>query len=188
MILLKILFPKLERSCKMNIFVPDMYKESIYKIDYKKLKRMNIKCLLFDLDNTMAAYTTQKPSKKLKELFAILEEDFKVIIISNGTKDRVRPFKEGLNVDSSHSSRKPLKIKYRKILNMYKYKPTQVACIGDQIMTDVLGANRIGAISILVNTMGNYEPVYTKFNRFWEKSILNILNKKGVLLKGEYYD
>ncbi len=172
----------------MKLFVPDMYQQSVYKINYKKLKRMGIKCLCFDLDNTLASYQVSKPDKKLKELFAMLEEDFKVIILSNGKKDRVRPFKEGLNIDSSHSSKKPLKGKYKKILSMYKFKPGQVACIGDQIMTDVLGANRMDMVSVLVNSMAKEEPVYTKFNRIWEKMILKKLRKKGILEKGQYYD
>ena len=172
----------------MNIFIPDMYKESIYKINYKKLKRMKIKCLMFDLDNTIAAYTISKPDKKLKEFMTVLEEDFKVIILSNGTKERVRPFKEGLNLDAAHSSKKPLKTKYKKIMAMYKFSPSEVACIGDQIMTDVLGANRMKAVSILVNSMGDYDPIYTKMNRFWESMVLKKLNKNGVLIKGEYYD
>lgn len=172
----------------MNKFIPDMYKESIYKIDYKKLKQMNVKCIMFDLDNTLAAYTVDKPNKKLKEFTAMLEEDFKVIIISNGKKDRVRPFKEGLNVDSSHSSRKPFKRKYKKILVMYKFSVNEVACVGDQILTDVYGANKMGCVSILVNAMGNYEPFYTRFNRYFEKKILKGFNKNGVLVKGEYYD
>lgn len=172
----------------MSLFIPDMYKESIYKIDYKKLKKMKVKCLLFDLDNTLASYSVEKPDKKLKEFITILEEDFKVVIISNGKKSRVRPFKEGLNLDSCHSSKKPLKTKYKKIMSMYKLSPTEIACVGDQILTDVLGANRIGAISILVNKMGTYEPINTRFNRFFEKILLNKYNKNGVLIKGEYYD
>lgn len=172
----------------MSLFIPDMYKESVYTINYKKLKEMNIKCLLFDLDNTLASYTVDVPDKKLKELINMLEEDFKVMILSNGSKKRVRPFKEGLNLDSSHSSKKPLKTKYKKIMNMYKYSNNEIACIGDQILTDVLGANRIGAISILVNKTGMYETFNTKINRFFEGMILKKFNKNGILIKGEYYD
>ncbi|MFI3261079.1 MAG: YqeG family HAD IIIA-type phosphatase [bacterium] len=171
-----------------KLFIPDMYKESIYKINYNKLKSMNIKCLMFDLDNTLAAYTVDKPDNKLKELIVMLEEDFKVVIISNGTKDRVRPFKEGLNIDSAFLSKKPLKTKYKKILQKNKILPTEAACIGDQILTDVLGANRMGCISILINGVGTFEPVNTRFNRYWEAKILKKYNKKGVLIKGEYYD
>ncbi len=172
----------------MNIFVPDMYQQSVHKIDYKKLKQRGIKCLLFDLDNTLVSYKEDKPNKKLKELFALLGENFKVIIISNNKKDRVRPFKEGLNVDAAHSSKKPLKTKYKKILSMYKYKANEIACIGDQIMTDVIGANRMGMLSILVNSLADEEPTVTKFNRIFERKILKNLQKKGILFKGEYYE
>ena len=34
----------------MDLFVPDMYQKSIYTINYKKLKKQGIKCLLFDLN------------------------------------------------------------------------------------------------------------------------------------------
>ncbi len=172
----------------MNLFVPDMYEQSIYKINYKKLKERGIKCILFDLDNTMASYKEDKPSKKLKEHFAYLTDEFKVIIISNSPKERVRAFKEGLNVDAAHSAKKPLKTKYKKILALNKFKREQIACVGDQIMTDIIGANRMGMVSILVNSMGSEEPATTKVNRFWENIILKKLQKKGILHKGEYYD
>ena len=71
----------------MDIFIPDVYQKSIYTINYKKLKKNGIKCLLFDLDNTIAPYKVNEPDVKVKELFARLEEDFKVIIVSNSPKN-----------------------------------------------------------------------------------------------------
>lgn len=172
----------------MDIFVPDMYQKSIYDINYKKLKNSGIKCLLFDLDNTLVPYTTKEPSKKIKDLFQELGQDFKVIIMSNSGKNRLRPFKEKLNVDVAFKSHKPLKKKYKKILNSYKFKPNEIAAIGDQLMTDVFGANRMGLTSILVNKIGPVEPITTKFNRIWERKLIKRFNKKGFLVYGEYYD
>lgn len=172
----------------MDIFIPDVYQKSIYTINYKKLKKNGIKCLLFDLDNTIAPYKVTEPDVKVKELFARLEEDFKVIIISNSPKNRIRPFKEKLNVDCAYSSRKPFKTKYKKILEIYNFEIDEVACIGDQILTDILGANRMGFTSILVNRVAKYETIFTKFNRFFEGFILKNLTKKNILVSGEYYD
>ena len=172
----------------MDIFIPDVYQKSIYTINYKKLKKNGIKCLLFDLDNTIAPYKVNEPDVKVKELFARLEEDFKVIIISNSPKNRIRPFKEKLNVDCAYSSRKPFKTKYKKILEIYNFEIDEVACIGDQILTDILGANRMGFTSILVNRVAKYETIFTRFNRFFEKFILKKLDKKNLLVMGEYYD
>ena len=172
----------------MDIFIPDVYQKSIYTINYDKLKKNGIKCLLFDLDNTIAPYKVSEPDSKVKELFARLQDDFKVIIISNNGKDRVKPFKEKLNVDAACNSRKPFKTKYKKILEIYHFDVSEVACIGDQILTDILGANRMEFTSILVNRMAKYETIFTKFNRFFEKFILKSLAKKHILVSGEYYD
>lgn len=172
----------------MDIFIPDIYQKSIYTINYKKLKKNGIKCLLFDLDNTVAPYKVGEPDAKVKELFARLGEDFKVIIISNNSKNRLRPFKEKLNVDVAFNSRKPFKKKYKKILELYKFDINEVACIGDQILTDILGANRMGFTSILVNRIAKYETIFTKINRFFEGFILRRLAKKNILVTGEYYD
>lgn len=172
----------------MDLFIPDIYQQSIYTINYKKLKKNGIKCLLFDLDNTIAPYNVTEPDTKVKDLFASLGNDFKIIIISNNTKNRLRPFKEKLNVDTAYNSKKPFKTKYKKILELYKFKDNEIACIGDQLLTDILGANRMGFTSILVNSITKQESFFTRINRFFEKFILKALAKKRILVSGEYYD
>ena len=172
----------------MDIFVPDMYQKSIYDINYDKLKKSGIKCILFDLDNTLVPYTTKEPTKKIQDLFAELSNDFKVIIMSNSGKKRLRPFKEKLNVGVAYNSRKPLKKKYKKIMEIYNFKPEEIAAIGDQLMTDVFGANRLGIFTIFINKIGPAEPITTRFNRIWERKLIKHFNKKGFLIKGEYYD
>ena len=68
-------------------FVPDIYQKSIYTIDYEKLKKSKIKCLIFDLENTIAPNNLKKPNKKLKDLFEELKDmGFKIIIVSNEIK------------------------------------------------------------------------------------------------------
>ncbi len=172
----------------MEMFIPDIYQKNIYDIDYRKLKKQGIKCLIFDLDNTLVPVKTDMPTKKVKELFAFLEKDFKIIIVSNSNRKRLIPFKEGLNVDVAASSHKPFKKKYLKIMELYKYKCHEMAAIGDQLLTDILGANRVGITSILINPIGEYEKFGTKINRFMEKFIYRKLKKKNILIKGEFYD
>jgi len=172
----------------MERFIPDMYQKNIYDIDYQKLKKKGIKCLLFDLDNTLVPVNVDMPTKKVKELFNYLEKDFKVIIVSNSNKKRLIPFKEGLNVDVAASAKKPFKTKYVKIMEMYRFKEHQIAAIGDQLLTDIQGANNMGITSILVNPIGEYEKFGTKINRFIEGFIKRKLKRKNILVKGEYYD
>lgn len=173
----------------MELFRPDIYKKNIYDIDYQKLKKAKIKCLIFDLDNTLAPLTIDVPDKKLLDFFLYLEDlGFKCIILSNASKKRVAPFKEKCNIDSSFYSHKPFSKKYKKIMALYHLKDTEIACIGDQLLTDILGANHMGLTSILVNPIGNKERFSTHVNRFVEKLIYHYMKNHGLFSKGEYYD
>lgn len=173
----------------MEKFIPDMYKKSIYDIDYNALKNRGIKCILFDLDNTIAPVSIPVPDKETKDLFADIELlGFKVILLSNSNKSRVEPFKEKLNVDASYHSKKPFKKKYKKILNIYPFKDNEIACVGDQLLTDVLGANRMGFLSILVNPISNVDLFGTKINRIFERKIFRLLENRGLFKVGEYYE
>lgn len=173
----------------LNNFIPDIYQKSIYDIDYKKLKKNGIKCLIFDLDNTLVPINIKKPNKKLRDLIESLKDmKFRVLIVSNSPKKRVEPFKDILGVDSAYLSFKPLKKKYNKILNMYKLKPSQIATVGDQLLTDVWGSNRMEFTTILVNPMGTTDYALTKINRLIEPFIYNKLEKRELLRKGNYFE
>ena len=173
----------------MDNFIPDMYQKSIYHIDYDKLKEDGIKCLLFDLDNTCIPFKDKEPNKKLKDLFEMLNDmDFKVIIFSNATKKRLTPFKNGLNVDCSASSFKPSSKKFLKIMKMFNFSLSEVVIIGDQLYTDVLGGNRVGIKTILVNPMSKDDKLFTKLFRFLERRKFKKFAKRGILIKGKYYE
>ena len=154
----------------MNYFFPDIYQKSIYSINYDKLKERGIKCLLFDLDNTCIPYTDSEPTPKLKELFYNLEEkEFKVIIFSNSPRKRLEPFKKALAVDCCAKAGKPRKSKFLKILKIYNYDLSEVAIIGDQLVTDIYGGNKVGITTILVNPMSDIDMPFTKIYRYIEK-------------------
>lgn len=173
----------------MDKFIPDIYQKSIYTIDYSKLWLRGIKCLMFDLDNTLVPASINAPTKKNIELFNELKElGFKVIIFSNSHKTRVKPFKDILEVDCCANAMKPFKHKFLKVLKEYNYNINEVALIGDQIMTDVLGGNAVGITTVLINPISKKDYVFTKFNRVLENKILETLRKKNLFTKGKYYD
>lgn len=170
-------------------FVPDKYFKSIYDINYESLKNSGITCLIFDLSNTIAPDSLKTPTRKMKDLFEDLKSmDFKLIILSNKLKKDVTPFKELLCVDSSYLSFKPFKKKYKKIMRLYNLKNSEVACIGDQLFFDILGANRMKLLSILVNPISTDEFAVTKLNRKLENIVINKLTKKDLFKRGRYYE
>lgn len=173
----------------MEKYIPDIYQKSIYTINYEKLKERGIKCLLFDLDNTIAPVGVKKPSNKVKELFNELKKmGFKIIIFSNSHLKRLEPFKEELEVEIHPNSMKPLKRNFKKIIDKNEYLDSEVAIIGDQLLTDIKGGNKVGITTILVNPIGLKDFFLTKINRFYEKIIINKLGKKLIFIKGRYYD
>ena len=173
----------------MEKYIPDVYQKSIYAIDYSKLKENGIKCLLFDLDNTLAPYSIKNADEKLVELFSHLKEmGFQVIIFSNRFKKRVKPFKEELEVDCCANARKPHPKHFTRILKEYRLAENEVAIIGDQIMTDIVGGNKVGITTILVNPISLREPFWTKPNRFLEKRVMKKLNNHDLFFKGRYYE
>jgi HAD superfamily phosphatase (TIGR01668 family) len=174
----------------MDNFIPDIYQKSIYHIDYDKLLDDGIKCILFDLDNTCAPYKESEPNKRLIDLFETLKDmGFKLVIFSNAPKKRIYPFKKALNVDCLARAHKPIKKSFLKVINLFNYELSEVAIVGDQLYKDILGGNRAGIKTILVNPMSNKDMLLTMliFRRL-EKIKYKELAKKGLLVKGEYYE
>lgn len=174
----------------MDNFIPDIYQKSIYHIDYEKLLDDGIKCILFDLDNTCIPYKDKEPNKKLIELFDMLKDmDFKLIIFSNATKRRILPFKKALNVDCLARAGKPWKRSFLKILKLFNYNLSDVVIIGDQLYKDILGGNKVGIKTILVNPMSLDDMFLTKYLiRPLERRKYKLLEKKGILKRGKYYE
>lgn len=170
-------------------FVPDKYFKSIYEINYKSLRKSGIRCLIFDLSNTLAPDAIKSPTRKVKDLFEDLKDmGFRLVIMSNNFKREVTPFKELLCVDSCYLACKPLKRKYKKVMKLYELKDNEIACIGDQLFFDIYGANRMKFTSILVNPISTDEFAVTKINRKFENVVINSLTKKDLFKRGRYYE
>ena len=174
----------------MDNFIPDIYQKSIYHIDYDKLLDAGIKCILFDLDNTCAPYKDSTPNKKLIELFESLKDmGFKLVIFSNAPKKRIYPFKKALNVDCLARAGKPSKKNFLKVIKLFNYQLSDVAIVGDQLYKDILGGNRVGITTILVNPMSVDDMILTKLIfRNLEKIKYRELAKKNLLIRGKYYE
>ncbi|MDD4734154.1 MAG: YqeG family HAD IIIA-type phosphatase [Bacilli bacterium] len=173
----------------MENYVPDIYQKSIYEINYQKLFDIGIKCLLFDLDNTLVPYNIKEPNEKISELFNNLKNmGFRIIIFSNSGKKRLKIFKDSLEVDCCARAMKPFPSKFLTVLDEYKYNINEVAIIGDQLLTDIKGGNRVGITTIFINPISKKDHVPTKINRFIEGKIIKKLSKKDVFYRGKYYD
>ena len=99
----------------LRSFYPNMYVKNIFNIDYERLKKRGVHCLIFDLDNTIALIDQKKVDNKTKKLFNHLKKDFQIVIISNNTKKRVEEYASFFNCDYVSFAMKPLPFGYFKI-------------------------------------------------------------------------
>ena len=172
-------------------FIPTIYKETIFDVDYIKLYESGIRLILTDLDNTLVSYKNNVADENLIGwIESRKKEGFEIMIISNNSsEERVKDFAEKLNILYLARAYKPLKCGFKKILKKAsrKYLPIEIVAIGDQLMTDVFAANRMDYTSILVKAIDRKtEKWTTRFNRMLEMHVLKRIKKKYLKLYEEY--
>lgn len=169
----------------MNNYIPDMYYKSILDINYNLLQNKGIKYLIFDLDNTLSTIDRKEISKEYKAKLNELSKKFKIIIVSNNFSKKIKTLCTSINMAFISFAMKPLPFCYRKIIKQWHCQKDEVCMIGDQLLTDIKGANKFGILSILVDPIGKDDIKYTGINRFIENKIIS---KSKILKRGTYYE
>jgi len=178
----------------MESYVPDIYQKNIYEINYKKLKEKGIKCILFDLDNTLIkpvsfAKGIKKPSPNVIKLLEKLKKmGFKLIIFSNGMPGKTKKYGELTETEVRYRMKKPSTKGFEEVMQTNNYKPNEIIIIGDQMITDIKGGNAAGITTALVRPITRQEFIFTKINRIKEKKVLKKLAKQDIFRVGKYYE
>lgn len=182
----------------LNFLRPNIFLKSIDNININTLKKLGVKYVFCDLDNTLVPHFTRMPNSNcIKFINNLKENGIKVIIVSNNSKKRVETFCNLIDVDDFiYKANKPLIYKIKKILKKYNIEPEDVIMIGDQFITDIVVANRMNFKSILVLPI--VDSVEQKFNNIivaaLEKLIyryiahLNILEANNPEITKDYYE
>ena len=171
----------------MGKFKPDVYQKNIFEINYKALKESGIKCLVFDLDNTLGTISNKTCPDEVKELIQKLKKEFFVIISSNNMRRRIKPYLDALEVDGIAWSMKPSINGLLKIKTKYKFKKKEMCIIGDQLITDVLAGKRFHIKTVLVDPYGEKDLKITGLSRNLEAKIIRRYEKRGIFERGKYY-
>lgn len=151
---------------------PYAYIDSVFSIDYEALYADGYRAILFDIDNTLVhhgADSTPEIDALLRHIQAL---GFQTLLLTNNDEERVQRFLR--NVDALYvcDADKPRPAGYERAMELLKLPKEQLLCIGDQMFTDILGANRCGIASILVHYLqrGNETKIGKK--RQLEKAVL----------------
>ncbi len=160
-------------------FIPDKLIQSFDQLNILDLKEKKIDTILLDIDNTLVGYRCALPTPEVKLwIDKLKKEGFKIAIVSNAKKNRAENFCKDLNIVYIHRAGKPAGTGINKALGLLDSRPTGTVFIGDQIFTDIFGANRLGIYSVLVKPISKDESIYCKFKRVLEKRVHKKINNK----------
>ena len=152
---------------------------TVYEVDYELLWGNGVRGLIFDLDNTIVPWLDPEPDERLAEFFEGLKRrGFKVCIVSNARPARCARFSERLGVPALADSGKPRRAGFLRGLRIMGTRPEETAVIGDQVFTDVYGANRLGLYTILVTPLSPRELAWTRLMRRIERWVLALMRLK----------
>nr|WP_026676379.1 YqeG family HAD IIIA-type phosphatase [Fictibacillus gelatini] len=163
-------------------FLPNEHVKSILDISPEKLVEKGIKGIITDLDNTLVEWDRPEATPELIQWFkAIKEKGILITIVSNNTQARVSSFSNPVEIPFIYSARKPMSRAFKQALSDMKLKREEVVVIGDQLLTDVLGGNRLGLHTILVVPVASTDGIWTRFNRQMERFLLARMKRKGMI-------
>ena len=153
-------------------FFPKEEAVSPYRINYKSYYNAGFRAVFFDIDNTLVPYDA-KANDEAKELFKELHElGFKTCLISNNCKKRTATFAKDVDSSFTYKSKKPSPDAYIRAARHLDVKVNEVMFFGDQLFTDIWGANNAGMYSILVERIGEDVLTQIKLKRYLEMPVL----------------
>ncbi|MCL1788855.1 MAG: YqeG family HAD IIIA-type phosphatase [Oscillospiraceae bacterium] len=136
------------------MFKPTVRLKNVLSIDKHLLYKIKVKGLILDLDNTLSMDGSPAAELGVTEWLTEMRElGIKMIILSNNTSKRVAPLARELGIDFIAFGCKPLPFGIKKAAYRLKKSGvlrTQIAIVGDQIFTDIIGGNLYGIKTVLV--------------------------------------
>ncbi|MCC8028130.1 MAG: YqeG family HAD IIIA-type phosphatase [Clostridium sp.] len=158
-------------------FYPQRYEVSAYVIPFDHYQAKGYKGVIFDIDNTLVCHDAPADEQAL-ELFKRLKEmGMKTCLLSNNKEPRVKPFASQVDSPYIYKAGKPGGRGYQRAMELMGTDRENTLFVGDQLFTDVYGANRTGIYSILVRPINPKEEIQIVLKRYLEKPVLYFYKK-----------
>lgn len=163
-------------------YIPTWYISNVLKININQLISRNYQYLFCDIDNTLASPFVALPDEKvINWVKQIQNNGIEIVLISNNSEERVALFASQLRVNYIYKAKKPNPKKVIEYIQKHQIDKKKVLAIGDQIMTDVLCANRAKIDVLLVEKLEKKEQFITFFPRRLDIFIRRRLKRKNLL-------
>jgi len=155
------------------LLYPKVYLKNVKEITIDFLNKNNIKALILDVDNTILDFDKKIPEGVKEWCEDLKNKKIKFCILSNSNHvEKVQMVAKELDLPYFYFGTKPLKRGFRKAIKLLEEKEENIAAVGDQIFTDVIGANRCKLFSILVEPIAKKDILITRIKRPIENFII----------------
>ena len=159
-------------------FYPKEYLDSAYIIDFEKMYEMGYRGVIFDIDNTLVPHGEPADERSIFFFRYLKKIGFKCVLMSNNKEPRVKMFFDEVEADHYiYKAGKPGVKSYQKSMALMETDTSNTLFVGDQIFTDIYGANLAGIYSILVKPMHPKEEIQIVLKRYLEKIVLRSYEK-----------
>ncbi len=164
----------------MSLFYPTVYRRRITDITVEELKRLGVVGVLLDVDNTLTTHDNPELTPEVAAwLDTVIAAGLRPTVVSNNKAERVRPFAERIGLPYQAKAAKPRPRGYKAAAASLGLPPAQCVVIGDQIFTDILGANLAGMPSFLLEPIEpEVEQKFIVFKRRLERLLLRCPRQK----------
>ena len=164
----------------MNLLTPHLQLNSILELNPETVWPRGILGLLVDMDCTLKEHYSNYFRAEIVEWICRMHSaQIQLCVLSNGRSHRVRPLAQKLGLDCVADSRKPLTFGIDAAIAKMKLDRSEVAIVGDQIFSEVLGGRLAGIYTILVRPYEAKEPWYTRIKRPLERLVLRAVANRG---------
>lgn len=137
------------------------------------LKKLGIRGLILDLDNTLTTHDNPVPGEGVLDWLDIMKKNnIRLMIVSNNHAPRVKPFADMLGLEFVSEGKKPLTKGFKEAVEKMGIPKKHIAAVGDQIFTDVLGAGLFGVKMLYVDPIEHEKTTFFKVKRKCEKPFL----------------
>lgn len=153
-------------------FYPGECVSSAYQINFQKLKKEGYRGVLFDIDNTLVPHGAPADERAKKLFEGLRKLGMEACLISNNQIERVKGFADEVGAKFIEDAHKPSTKNYRRAMELLGTDTSNTIFVGDQLFTDVYGANRAGIRTILVEPIHPKEEIQIVLKRYLEKIVL----------------
>ena len=159
-------------------FYPKEYVDSTYTIDFEKYYEEGYRSIIFDIDNTLVPHGAPADDRAIALFKRLHSIGYKTMMISNNKEPRVKMFCDAVESPYIYKAGKPKPDNYIKAMELMGTDTGNTLFVGDQIFTDVWGANKSNIYSILVKPINPKEEIQIVLKRYLEKIVLAFYFRK----------